>query len=954
LYSFGGRDATGEEVAKAFRYNPTDDTWDDAAVADLPGAVRGASAVTVNYDTNYIYIMNGWDGNGPTNTLLRYDRLANAYSPQPPGLEATSYQTAVYYGSRLHRIGGIGSNSEALSSVEVYGERFLEPLPQGVSSAMAVVLNGSLYVAGGMTASGISTKTYKLIGVSWSDSAIADLPVGRKGAASGILDGKWVLAGGTEAGDNSAIAWDPATNTWNPITPMLHGRKDLAGGTIGTAFYAVGGDGDSGPTNDTQQYAVGACFTPTPTPTYSTITPFPSPTGISNCTASVVHAFSTCATPDSYSYWFELQSTCPLGHDLDFYLEAAPDVSGPWTRLAEQSRWVNPTYPFVVTGTFSVNIPEQYGWYRVLLAGQVLERTFNGQTDVMRICGRAPLCPPAWNMKAPYPIPVRDHAIAPLGEYLYSFGGSGDNVQQRYTQAYKYSQAADSWSALAPLPEALEDTSAVADAGRIYIMNGQNGTGPINTGYRYDPATDTYETIGPGLSATYGHAAAVLNGNLYRIGGYARRSPGSIVPTNTVEIYGVQYVAPLPLPLAQLTAVTLGGYIYVAGGSSGTSASAMKTYRYDPASDSWSDVAIADLPVGRYSTVSAILNGRWILAGGVSSEYSAISWDPGTNTWTPLTPLLHGRSYAAGGAIGQAFYVVGGRGYGATVNNQEYLPTGCASATPTVPTASPTSTITSTSIPTSVSTSIITSTATTIGTSTSTATAAATEATSTFTATPIQTTGTPTPCSISFTDVPQENTFYPFVRCLACRGIIVGYADGTFRPNNNVTRGQLAKIVSNSAGLVGTATQQTFEDVPIASTFHPYIERLAAQGVMGGYPCGGVGEPCIPPGDRPYFRPNANATRGQISKIVSNAKGYSDPAGGQIFEDVMPGSAFYDWVQRLASRGIMGGYPCGGPGEPCGAGSKPYFRPNNNATRGQTSKIIANTFFPGCETQLRP
>ena len=130
------------------------------------------------------------------------------------------------------------------------------------------------------------------------------------------------------------------------------------GGTIGTAFYAVGGDGDSGPTNDTQQYAVGACFTPTPTPV---ITATPTATGISNCTTLVAHAFSTCATPDSYNYGFELQSTCPLAHHLDIYLEAAPDVGGPWDQARRAERWVNPTYPFVVTGTFIVNIPEQYG-----------------------------------------------------------------------------------------------------------------------------------------------------------------------------------------------------------------------------------------------------------------------------------------------------------------------------------------------------------------------------------------------------------------------------------------------------------------------------------------------------------------------------------------------------------------------------------------------------------------
>jgi hypothetical protein len=128
---------------------------------------------------------------------------------------------------------------------------------------------------------------------------------------------------------------------------------------------------------------------------------------------------------------------------------------------------------------------------------------------------------------------------------------------------------------------------------------------------------------------------------------------------------------------------------------------------------------------------------------------------------------------------------------------------------------------------------------------------------------------------------------------------------------------------------------------------------MAGRSIIGGYPCGGPGEPCVGSG-LPYFRPNANATRGQISKIVSNARGYSDPASGQTFQDVPPGSAFYDWVQRLAARGIMGGYPCGGRSEPCGPGNLPYFRPNNNATRGQTSKIVANTFFPGCELPSPP
>jgi len=202
-------------------------------------------------------------------------------------------------------------------------------------------------------------------------------------------------------------------------------------------------------------------------------------------------------------------------------------------------------------------------------------------------------------------------------------------------------------------------------------------------------------------------------------------------------------------------------------------------------------------------------------------------------------------------------------------------------------------------------------------------------------------------CDARFSDLCPDHWAYAYVECLASRGILGGYADGTFRPNNNITRGQLSKVVSNAAGFNENPTGQSFEDVPPSNAFYVYVERMNLHGVISGYPCGGPGEPCGP-GNKPYFRLNSNATRGQIAKIVSNAAGYSDTPTGQSFQDVPPGSAFYTWVQRLSTRGIMGGYPCGGPGEPCGGGNLPYFRPNNPATRAQVAKIVANTFFPSC------
>jgi hypothetical protein len=202
--------------------------------------------------------------------------------------------------------------------------------------------------------------------------------------------------------------------------------------------------------------------------------------------------------------------------------------------------------------------------------------------------------------------------------------------------------------------------------------------------------------------------------------------------------------------------------------------------------------------------------------------------------------------------------------------------------------------------------------------------------------------------------VPADSTFYIWIRCLACRGIISGYSDGTFRPGNDITRSQIAKMVSNAAGFSEDPGPQLYEDVDPSHTFYAWINRLSMRGHMGGYPCGIVPEePCNPPDNRPYFRPFANATRGQLAKIVANAAGVGGSPTGLYYTDVPEDNPFYTWIMRLTNMGVMGGYPCGGEGEPCDDQNRSYFRPFANVTRGQASKIVANTFYPNCETPSR-
>ena len=254
-----------------------------------------------------------------------------------------------------------------------------------------------------------------------------------------------------------------------------------------------------------------------------------------------------------------------------------------------------------------------------------------------------------------------------------------------------------------------------------------------------------------------------------------------------------------------------------------------------------------------------------------------------------------------------------------------------------------------------------TSSVTSIPTSTAIATTTTNTATSTSTSMP-----TPVSCQLQFQDVERQSTFYTHIRCLVCRGIINGYPCGGasepcippdnypyYRPNANITRGQIAKIVSNSAGYFEPVTGQTFEDILPNSTFYEYIERLATRDVISGYPCGGPGEPCRPPLNRPYFRPNDNATRGQLSKIVCRAYECAGVPLAQTFEDVPPASTFYLDISRLYALGAIQGYKCGASQstEPCvPPANRPYFRPGTNVTRSQTAKIVAHLFFPNCYT----
>ena len=122
-----------------------------------------------------------------------------------------------------------------------------------------------------------------------------------------------------------------------------------------------------------------------------------------------------------------------------------------------------------------------------------------------------------------------------------------------------------------------------------------------------------------------------------------------------------------------------------------------------------------------------------------------------------------------------------------------------------------------------------------------------------------------------FTD-DSEITYKEAVDVISALGVVDGYTDGDFRPDDVLTRGAAAKIICNlilgpttaSALSAGTAP---FKDVPVTNTFAGYITYCSQQGIISGYADG-------------TFRPTGTLSGNAFMKMLLGALGYDSSIEG--------------------------------------------------------------------------
>lgn len=176
-----------------------------------------------------------------------------------------------------------------------------------------------------------------------------------------------------------------------------------------------------------------------------------------------------------------------------------------------------------------------------------------------------------------------------------------------------------------------------------------------------------------------------------------------------------------------------------------------------------------------------------------------------------------------------------------------------------------------------------------------------------------------------------------------------GYPFPCFAPQQGITRGQICKTLALTFGWSYGGNSQDFTDVPLGSTFYKYIEAVyhhpdpwGNPSIVGYNDSGHCGSAI------PCFLPNNGVTRGQISKMTSNARGYTDDTGPRqaTYADVAKGSAFFDYIERLTMHVNTAPYPPDMSQPVCTATNpqKPCYYPNTFAPRADAIQHVYSAY----------
>ena len=174
---------------------------------------------------------------------------------------------------------------------------------------------------------------------------------------------------------------------------------------------------------------------------------------------------------------------------------------------------------------------------------------------------------------------------------------------------------------------------------------------------------------------------------------------------------------------------------------------------------------------------------------------------------------------------------------------------------------------------------------------------------------------------VQFKDVPTNHPYIQEISEMSALGIVNGYLDGNFKPNEAIKRHHVAAMIVRAkapAVPLGLSYKFLFKDVPQTHPNFESVHLLVDGGIIDSNPNG--------------FQPNSTITRAQMAKIIVKAYHLKLKEGTipQNFKDVAEDAWYKEYVDILSSHGIT-------------TGTNGYFKPNDSLSRQHFSVFLHRT-----------
>lgn len=276
--------------------------------------------------------------------------------------------------------------------------------------------------------------------------------------------------------------------------------------------------------------------------------------------------------------------------------------------------------------------------------------------------------PLVWTAQTSLPEARRAGHLNAVGTDLYYFGGNASIFTDYVASAYLFDASSQTWTGADSMPTARDQGATAVAAGRICGVNPlapeHNGFSRLSVNEAFNVATGTWATAAEIPTARGSVRADTLGGLIYVVGGST--GPEAL---STVEVYDPatdswSTAPPLPAPRLNHTLASIHGKLHVAGGEGPDRDARAEVFEFNPATGDWSARGAA-MPTPRLRAGSAVLDGKLVVLGGQLEAGGAFSdavevYVPTTGLWSSLPSLPMPMIDVTAVAVGRTLYVVGG------------------------------------------------------------------------------------------------------------------------------------------------------------------------------------------------------------------------------------------------------------------------------------------------------